>query len=162
MAELVDAALRHGALGLIALIAVIALGYNTQQLNQLLAKGSPSAIKASTPLIRLNILVSAIGMVIFLATGIYLAAGERQARIDLDPKTTSRDFKDLELVKVNGKPITGHPIMVDCRNRQATEVEVDFRKYMEAKEEEARTQANVAIKARDALQPTPVTLELDR
>lgn len=163
MAELVDAALRHGALGLIALIAVLALGYNTQQLSGLLKDKSPAVIKAGAPLIRMNIIVSAIAMVLFLLSGLYLASGERRARLDLDPKTTSETFKGLQLVRINGKPITQHPIMVDCRNQQATEVEVDFRSYLELQEKLAKKRANDAIAARAALQsPTGVAWEVDR
>lgn len=150
MAGLIEAALKYGGLGLIALIAVIALGYNTQQLNQLLTTGTPAAIRAATPLLRLNIVVSAIGMVLFLAAGLYLTSGERRARVDIDPRTTSDEFKDLKLVKIDGKPITSHPIMVDCHNGQATEIEVDFRQFLNRQRQRELEQAENAIKFRRA------------
>ena len=131
--------LKYGSLGVLALICVIVLGFNTVNLNRLIKEASPETIREAKPLLQRQMSISLIGLIVIGGALFFLTWSDQNAkhalpvRLDMLPWDSDVDAKYRPQVLIDQKLIAPPEpsIRVPCLVGQESDLRVDVGPYVD-------------------------------
>ena len=129
--------LNQGGLGVLALLCVMVLGYNTYNLNNLIKQGTTDQVTAARPLLLTQMGISLIGLLLAGGASFYLAVVDQAAKrvqpveLVLTPWESELDAKYRPQIRIDKQGVVGDQLVgVPCKPGAATNLIVDLDPYI--------------------------------